>query len=190
MSYRGLGLLPAISPTTMFAQAVDPYAFSQVPPGSVYAPYGWGPDFMYGMPMNYQHHIGYERTPVPGARRIGPMYDVVNPYLGEGGVGDDGDGLGFAGLPVRASVGAYYEIPRGIGQYEADYRQLGAARGEERGCPDTYAPVVTSEGRWYRNRCVAARDYRLHLRHLPSGHGYSIMGQRFVAGLDGILAVL
>jgi hypothetical protein len=142
MSYRSLGL-PAISPTTMFAQAVDPYAFSQVPPGSVYAPYGWGPDFMYGMPMNYSHHIGYERTSIPGARRTGPMYDVVNPYLG-----DSGDGLGCpCNTPVAGSLGSYYETPggapvpktwrddvrydiakrRGVGQYEADYRQLGLA---------------------------------------------------------------
>jgi hypothetical protein len=87
MSYHGPGLgLPAITPTTAFAQAVDPYATRFSPPGAIYAPYGWGPDFMVGMPMNYTHHIGYERTPIPGARRVGPMYDVVGPYLGDAGI--------------------------------------------------------------------------------------------------------
>lgn len=102
MSYhRGLGL-PAISPTTAFAQAVDPYAMRFSPPGSVYAPYGWGPDFNIGMPMNYTHHIGYERTPIPGARRIGPMYDRVNPYLGNYAC----DGCGNAGI-FAPSAGPY-----------------------------------------------------------------------------------
>lgn len=76
MSYHRTGLgLPAISSTQSYATRMSP-------PGSIYAPYGWGPDFNVGMPMNYSHHIGYVRTPVPGARRIGPMYDRVAPYLG------------------------------------------------------------------------------------------------------------
>jgi hypothetical protein len=84
MSYHrtGLGTLPAFSSTQAFAQAVDPYAARTSPPGSLYAPYGWGPDFNVGMPMNYSHHIGYSRTPVPGARRVGPMYDRVGGLSG------------------------------------------------------------------------------------------------------------
>jgi len=83
MSYHRAGLgLPSFSSTQAFAQAVDPYATRMSPPGSIYSPYGWGPDFNIGMPMNYSHHIGYVRTPVPGMRRIGPMYDRVAPYLG------------------------------------------------------------------------------------------------------------
>jgi hypothetical protein len=83
MSYHRTGLgLPSFSSTQAFAQAVDPYATRFSPPHSIYSPYGWGPDFNIGMPMNYSHHIGYVRTPVPGARRIGPMYDRVAPYLG------------------------------------------------------------------------------------------------------------
>jgi hypothetical protein len=83
MSYHRSGLgLPSFSSTQAFAQAVDPYATRMSPPGSIYSPYGWGPDFNIGMPMNYTHHIGYVREPVPGARRIGPMYDRVAPYLG------------------------------------------------------------------------------------------------------------
>lgn len=82
MSYHrlpSLGQMPApFTPTTAFAQAVDPYTWRFSPPGAVYAPYGWGPDFNIGMPFNYTHHIGYTRTPIPGARRnIGPMYDVL-----------------------------------------------------------------------------------------------------------------
>jgi hypothetical protein len=69
-----------MTPTTAFAQAVDPYSWRFSPPGTVYAPYGWGPDFNIGMPFNYTHHIGYERTPIPGARRLGPMYDVLPPF--------------------------------------------------------------------------------------------------------------
>lgn len=88
MSYHRSGLgLPSFSSTQAFAQAVDPYATRMSPPGSVYSPYGWGPDFNVGMPMNYTHHIGYVRDPaVQFARRPagvrGPMYDRVAPYLG------------------------------------------------------------------------------------------------------------
>jgi hypothetical protein len=64
--------------TQLFAESVDPYAQRFSPPGAIYSPYGWGPDFNIGMPMNYTHHIGYERTPVPGARRIGRMYDTLS----------------------------------------------------------------------------------------------------------------
>lgn len=68
MSYHPLGLHPSESPvpwtpTTAFAQAVDPYSFRFSPPGAVYAPYGWGPDFTVGMPANYTHHLDYVRTP-------------------------------------------------------------------------------------------------------------------------------
>ena len=81
MSYHRTGLgLPSFSSTQAFAQAVDPYATRMSPPGSIYSPYGWGPDFNIGMPMNYTHHIGYVREPVRGVR--GPMYDRVAPYLG------------------------------------------------------------------------------------------------------------
>jgi hypothetical protein len=84
MSYHrpGLGMPPAFSSTQAFAQGIDPYATRMARPRSIYSPYGWGPDFNVGMPMNYTHHIDYVRTPVPGARRIGPMYDRVAPYLG------------------------------------------------------------------------------------------------------------
>jgi hypothetical protein len=64
MSYhRPLGLLDP-SPTQLFAQAVDPYAF-RAHPDAVYSPYGWGPDFTYGMPFNYTHHAGYFQTYTP-----------------------------------------------------------------------------------------------------------------------------
>lgn len=114
MSYhhRGLGL-PNFSSTQAFAEAVDPYSMRMSPPGSVYSPYGWGPDFNVGMPMNYTHHIDYvsDPTAIAAQRRPsgvrGPMYDRVNPYLGnyevqgggvfEGGgvegLADSGDGL-------------------------------------------------------------------------------------------------
>lgn len=88
MSYHRTGLgMPAFSSTQAFAQAVDPYTTRMSPPGAVYAPYGWGPDFNIGMPMNYSHHIGYVRDPAviqvrrPAGVR-GPMYDRVGPYLG------------------------------------------------------------------------------------------------------------
>lgn len=82
MSYHRNGLgLPAFSSTQAFAQGVDPYATRLARPHSVYSPYGWGPDFNVGMPMNYTHHIGYTREPVAVSRR-GPMYDRVAPYLG------------------------------------------------------------------------------------------------------------
>jgi hypothetical protein len=88
MSYhRALGMPPAFSSTALFAQAVDPYSFRFSPPGAIYSPYGWGPDFNIGMPLNYSHHIDYvpdayatirtRRTPIPGARRVGPMYDTL-----------------------------------------------------------------------------------------------------------------
>ncbi len=83
MSYHrtlGQAPLPPMTPTQFFAEAVDPYAFRFGPPGAVLSPYGWGPDFNIGMPMSYTHHIGYERVPIPGARRIGPMYDELSPY--------------------------------------------------------------------------------------------------------------
>lgn len=83
MSYHRNGLgLPAFSSTQAFAQAVDPYATRMSPPGSIYSPYGWGPNFNVGMPMNYSHHAGYVRTPIPGAHRAAPMRDRVAPYLG------------------------------------------------------------------------------------------------------------
>lgn len=92
MSYHGVSGsgagLPDFSSTTAFAQAVDPYTWRFSPPGAVYSPYGWGPDFNIGMPMRYTHHIGYERTPIPGARRVGPMYDELQ-------------GLGAARTPPR-----------------------------------------------------------------------------------------
>lgn len=72
MSYRrvSMGAFPAggdpfASPTYTFAQAVDPYAWRGQPPGSVFAPYGWGPGMSIGMPASYSHHIGYERVPLP-----------------------------------------------------------------------------------------------------------------------------
>lgn len=92
MSYHGMGTLPSFSPTTLFAEAVDPYSMRFSPPGAIYSPYGWGPDFNIGMPMNYTHHIGYETVPIagmgalylkprpPGTRPIGPMYDEVGPF--------------------------------------------------------------------------------------------------------------
>lgn len=81
MSYHRSGVgLPDFASTSFFAEAVDPYAMRMQPPGSIYSPYGWGPDMNIGMPMNYTHHIGYERAPIPGARRLGPMYDQLGQY--------------------------------------------------------------------------------------------------------------
>ena len=84
MSYHqlgGAGPLPPMTSTQAFAQAVDPYSWRFSPPGAVLSPYGWGPDFNVGMPMNYTHHLGYQRVPIPGARRnIGTMYDELWPY--------------------------------------------------------------------------------------------------------------
>jgi len=86
MSYHRTGLgLPSFSSTQAFAQAVDPYATRMARPNSIYSPYGWGPDFNVGMPMNYTHHIGYVREPIMARRPAGvrgPMYDRVAPYLG------------------------------------------------------------------------------------------------------------
>jgi hypothetical protein len=48
---------------------VDPYVGRFAPPGTIYAPYGWGPGFNVGMPFNYTHHIGYELS--PGYDRVG-----------------------------------------------------------------------------------------------------------------------
>lgn len=87
MSYHRQGLgLPSFSPTTQFAESIDPYMRGR-PPGGVYSPYGWGPDFNIGMPMNYTHHLdyvrepGFGRVPIPGARQgLGPMYDELSPY--------------------------------------------------------------------------------------------------------------
>lgn len=77
------GPAPApFTPTTAFAQAVDPYSWRFSPPGAVYAPYGWGPDFNIGMPFNYTHHMDYVRAPIPGARPVGPMYDVLPAFSG------------------------------------------------------------------------------------------------------------
>ena len=89
MSYHSsLGQMPSpFTSTTAFAQAVDPYTWRFSPPGAVYAPYGWGPDFNIGMPFNYTHHLDYVRQPVGGmgqlahrirgARPVGPMFDVL-----------------------------------------------------------------------------------------------------------------
>lgn len=60
----GTGALPNFSPTTLFAQSVDPYAWRMGPPGAIYQPYGWGPDLNIGMPFNYTHHIDYVREPI------------------------------------------------------------------------------------------------------------------------------
>lgn len=82
--------LPPMTSAQLFAEAVDPYSNRFSPPGAFYAPYGWGPDFNIGMPMNYAHHIGYERTPIPGARRVGPMYDVLSGSWNGSAPGDGG----------------------------------------------------------------------------------------------------
>jgi hypothetical protein len=99
MSYHrlpALGMPAPFTPTTAFAQAVDPYTWRMSRPGAIYAPYGWGPDFNIGMPFNYTHHIGYERVPVPGARRIGPMYDRL-PGPAVAGCGSCGMGGSWSG---------------------------------------------------------------------------------------------
>jgi hypothetical protein len=70
-----------MTPTTAFAEVAAPYAQRYGPPGAIYAPYGWGPDFNIGMPFNYTHHLDYVRTPrrrIRGARPVGPMYDVLS----------------------------------------------------------------------------------------------------------------
>jgi len=94
MSYhRALGgPMPTITPTTAFAQAVDPYTARLSPPGAIYSPYGWGPNFNVGMPFNYTHHIGYERTPV----RRG-YYDVLSGSW-SGGHPGGGDYRSLAGV--------------------------------------------------------------------------------------------
>jgi hypothetical protein len=119
MSYRrALGFAAPFTSTSWFAEGVDPYAARLSPRGSIYSPYGWGPDMMIGMPMNYTHHIDYVQDPVlarpsrivrndianahrriPGARaNIGPMRDVVG-------------------------IGNYDH-----GQYEGDMQSLGGQR--------------------------------------------------------------
>jgi len=65
-------MLPPLTPTTAFAEAVDPYSWRFSPPGAICVPYGWGPGTNIGMPFNYTHHIGYERVPVRG------HYDVLS----------------------------------------------------------------------------------------------------------------
>jgi hypothetical protein len=88
MSYHRTGLgMPAFTSTQGFASGIDPYATRMAKPNSIYSPYGWGPDFNVGMPMNYTHHIDYVRDPAVIVRRQpagvrGPMYDRVAPYLG------------------------------------------------------------------------------------------------------------
>jgi hypothetical protein len=116
---------PAFSSTALFAQAVDPYSFRFSPPGAIYSPYGWGPDFNIGMPMNYTHHLDYvpdayavvqqrqRRTPIPGARRIGPMYDTLP-------IGTDARRARRRGL---FGVGSYEGVYDG-GVDTSDYQQL------------------------------------------------------------------
>ncbi len=86
---RGLGM-PSFAPTTTFASGVGPWSQGQFGPrGAAYSPYGWGPDFMIGMPMNYTHHIDYVREPVGRIqgvqRKIGTYFDTLS---------GSGDGLG------------------------------------------------------------------------------------------------
>lgn len=97
--------------TQLFAESVDPYSWRNFPPGAVYAPYGWGPDFSIGMPMRYTHHIGYETTPKPnpaGSRRIGTYYDVVGRPA-----------YGYMPRRRRSTKGGV-----GFGGYESDYRGM------------------------------------------------------------------
>jgi hypothetical protein len=107
MSYHrtALGMPPAFSTTQAFAQAVDPYATRMSPRHSIYSPYGWGPDFNIGMPMNYTHHLDYVTDPaaiaIPRRRPAGvrgPMYDRVAPYLGQDAYEGDMQRLGLAGI--------------------------------------------------------------------------------------------
>lgn len=131
MSYRrsGLGMpMPGMAPTTWFAGGMEPFAERLSPAGSIYAPYGWGPDFMVGMPMNYTHHIDYVQEPVrvvradmanarrsvPGARPIGPMRDTL-------------------------AVGNYDH-----GQYEGDMQSLGSYYETQRAHP--HAPQKVARG--------------------------------------------
>lgn len=133
MSYHrtGLGAPPApafgpspgFTPTTAFAQAVDPYSFRFSPPGAIFAPYGWGPDFMVGMPANYTHHIGYERVPVPGTRPIGPMYDQIWPYA---------TGVKLSGMPAGPPGYLPVRTPRGYGYLPATPGVRRLRRAQER----------------------------------------------------------
>lgn len=148
MSYRrrpGLGM-PGVTPTTWFAGGMDPYAARNSPGGSIYAPYGWGPDFMVGMPLNYTHHIDYVQEPmrvvrndranaykrVPGARPLGPMRDTL-------------------------AIGNYDH-----GQYEGDMQSLGCgpvgADDQPAVAPAAYAPVRGSDGLMYANKSVAQQS--------------------------------
>ena len=91
---------------------MEPFAERNSPAGSIYSAYGWGPDFMVGMPLNYTQHIDYVQEPVhvvrsdranayravPGARPLGPMRDTL-------------------------AVGNYDH-----GQYEGDMQSLGGQR--------------------------------------------------------------
>jgi len=79
VSYHSLGAgpLPPMTSTQHFAEAVDPYSWRFSPPGAAYAPYGWGPGFNIGMPMNYSHHVGYERVPLPPG-----TYDTLSGWNG------------------------------------------------------------------------------------------------------------
>jgi len=124
MSYRrplrrpGMGFVsPGTTSTSWFAEAVDPYAARLSPRGSIYSPYGWGPDMMIGMPLNYMHHIGYERTP------------IVLSGLGSRWVRDD-IAFAYRRIPgARANIGPMRDVV-GIGnydhgQYEGDMQSLG-----------------------------------------------------------------
>lgn len=131
MSYHALGLAaapafgpsPGFTPTTAFAQAVDPYSFRYSPPGAIFAPYGWGPDFMIGMPANYTHHIDYQRVPVPGTRPIGPMYDEIWPYA---------TGVRLSGVPTGPSGHLPVQTVRGYGYVPATARARALRRFQER----------------------------------------------------------
>ena len=100
MSYRRvrtLGMMPPSPfnmPTTTLHAAINPYTMRSQPPGTLFAPYGWGPGFAIGMPARYSHHIDYVREPLPRG-----TYDTLT---GVHGHVAGGDGLG--GLAAIAPI--------------------------------------------------------------------------------------
>lgn len=63
---RGIGVLPRVTSTDAFAQALDPYAWHGTP-GVLYSAYGWGPGSFVGMPLSYSYHVGYDQVPLGGS---------------------------------------------------------------------------------------------------------------------------
>jgi len=74
----GPGMTPFANPNWSQVAALDPYAHAS-PPGTIYAPYGWGPGAPIGLPATYAYHVGYERTPIGPHDHLGHhgIYQLV-----------------------------------------------------------------------------------------------------------------